>query len=713
MPILWDLESSLIILAGVSSAAVSIYALAAGPRSVSHRFFALGMVILLTETILGGMSLIWGAPDHQEAWLNRRIAITSLVPGCWLMFALALGARNFGERFRRAMRLIVTAFFFFPLSLFLIHRGLFRKDLFPEPDGGLYYSLTGAGVVFHLVFIVLAVVLMVLLEGTLRSSKGVKRWQIKFHSLGILGYFAVRIYSSSHTLLFQSLDVRTETILSSGALILVNILVVAAFTRARVLPEDIYLSEKFISRSVVLLLVGSYLFGVGILTKLFSALGSPLSYQLMTFLVFAALLFLAVLLFSERFKVLLKDGLSRHFQRPRYDYRDIWTTFTEKTSSAEDTADLAGRTANFLAELLELLTVNIWLLDEKNGGIVLAGSTSLSRSPAREDQDPGWGENLLEFLHQETKPFDLHALKDSKLKKYGIEKARLVKGDGMRYVVPLREENELLGFISLDHRVLNKPMGCEEFDLLAAIGLQVSARIQNLKLSRQIQEAREVEALRRFSTFFLHDLKNVASKLSMMLSNFLQHYDNPDFREDALTLVSQTVDNINAMTRKLTEMKEIPDVNPRPADMSKAVGETISEIAFPDKVAIAANYGNVADCLFDPDQFSRVVTNLVMNAMEAVGEAGAISIRTFQENGWAILEVSDDGPGMTERFIATSLFRPFQTTKKKGLGIGLYQCRSIVQAHGGRMAVQSQQGKGTTFQVYLPCAPGAGGDGVS
>ncbi len=100
---------------------------------------------------------------------------------------------------------------------------------------------------------------------------------------------------------------------------------------------------------------------------------------------------------------------------------------------------------------------------------------------------------------------------------------------------------------------------------------------------------------------------------------------------------------------------------------------------------------------------SKVVTNLVLNAAEAVAVHPAKSrFETSQGNGWAVLAVSDNGCGMSPEFLSRSLFRPFQTTKKKGLGIGMFQSKMIVEAHGGQIEVESQPGKGTTFRVLLP-----------
>ena len=106
--------------------------------------------------------------------------------------------------------------------------------------------------------------------------------------------------------------------------------------------------------------------------------------------------------------------------------------------------------------------------------------------------------------------------------------------------------------------------------------------------------------------------------------------------------------------------------------------------------------------LLDPEQIQHVITNLLLNARDAIGQRGQVRVETSCHNGWAVLTVSDDGCGMTPEFLRQSLFRPFQTTKKDGTGIGMFQCKIIVEAHRGRIEVESEPGKGTSIRVFLP-----------
>jgi signal transduction histidine kinase len=132
------------------------------------------------------------------------------------------------------------------------------------------------------------------------------------------------------------------------------------------------------------------------------------------------------------------------------------------------------------------------------------------------------------------------------------------------------------------------------------------------------------------------------------------------------------------------------------------VRESLSGLNGTLKSGLVFECGEVPAIEADPEEIQNVLTNLVLNAHEASGDSGHIVVSTSRENGWVLLTVADDGAGMTPEFIAGSLFKPFQTTKKHGLGIGLFQSKTIVEAHGGRIEVESAPGQGTTFRVLLP-----------
>jgi signal transduction histidine kinase len=189
-----------------------------------------------------------------------------------------------------------------------------------------------------------------------------------------------------------------------------------------------------------------------------------------------------------------------------------------------------------------------------------------------------------------------------------------------------------------------------------------------------------------------------------MLQNLPVHFDDPEFREDVLRGISKTVIHIDNLIGRLSLLRHELKIQPAETDLNEVIVTAIAGLESSGSVLIK-DLNSLPKILIDREQMTKVVTNLVLNATEAVAREGEVRIATAQNNGWAILTVTDNGCGMTAEFINRSLFRPFQTTKKSGLGIGMFQSMMIVKAHGGRIAVASEPGKGTAFQVFLPVPP--------
>ena len=141
---------------------------------------------------------------------------------------------------------------------------------------------------------------------------------------------------------------------------------------------------------------------------------------------------------------------------------------------------------------------------------------------------------------------------------------------------------------------------------------------------------------------------------------------------------------------------------PIEADLNEVVTTTLAGLDGVLKASVVEDLHPVPRVSLDLEHMEKVLTNLVLNAYEATGDRGEIRVITGWRDTWAELSVSDNGCGMPQEFMEQCLFRPFKTTKKQGMGIGLFHSRMIVRAHKGRMEVESQEGVGTTFRVLLP-----------
>ena len=257
-----------------------------------------------------------------------------------------------------------------------------------------------------------------------------------------------------------------------------------------------------------------------------------------------------------------------------------------------------------------------------------------------------------------------------------------------------------------------------QFDLRSRDDLKPLA--DNVELvTKQLREqiARETESHQfqsfvRLSAILTHDLKNAIEALSLTVSNMERHSENAEFRHDTMKTLRGATDNLRGLVARLSNPVNTLSGEhklPRAVDLvpmlKRVVAKTADLNGGPHKVEI-----KLPDSLFalvDVERMDKVVENLVINAREAMtGKAGTITIEAGKTvDRKPFFSVSDTGEGMSRRFIDERLFHPFATTKKLGVGLGLYTCREVVRANGGSIEVRSEQGVGTTFLVVLPSPP--------
>ena len=509
------------------------------------------------------------------------------------------------------------------------------------------------------------------------------------------------------------------------------VLILRSLFRVGHFEVNVYPSHSILHNSLTVMLAGIYLVIVGVLAKVVAFFGGDASFALKAFLVLVSLVLLTMLLLSDRVRLNTKRFVSRHFQRPLYDYRTVWRTFTEGTARRVEQPDLCGQIVKLVSETFQALSVTVWLVDDQKENLAFAASTSLFETKASHLQlDRADAAQVMAALSQHPAPLDLDSSKElwaAPLRRLHPDEFR--KG-GNRVCVPMIAGGELLGVMTLGDRVGAVAYSLQDFDLLKSVSDQAAASLLNIQLSQKLWQAKQLEAFQAMSAFFVHDLKNTASTLSLMLQNLPVHFNDPKFREDALRGISKTVTHINDLIGRLSLLRQELAVQPVESDLNELVMEAlegeetgdspegpgfrklkrqsrevgISQAQEPgaSRIEVQKELRALPKVRVDPIQIRNVITNLVLNAREAVGVGGQIRVETSQRNGWVVLGVADNGCGMTPEFVQRSLFRPFQTTKKKGIGIGMFQCKMIVEAHRGRIEVESEPGRGTAFRVLLP-----------
>ncbi len=670
-------------------------------RSLAHWAFSCGMLVLAGVNCAYGFELGSIEPKKILAWQNGLWLALALLPGPWLLFSLTYARGNYREFLKRWNFALAFAFLV-PPAISIFAWDLTVATIRQDENNHWLVGLATPGAVLNLLLLLSALLVLMNLERTYRAAVGTMRWRIKFMVLGLGVIFAAQAYTTSKIMLFRAIDLWWPSV-NSGALVLGGLLIVRSLVREGNFETDVFPSHSVLHNSLTVLVAGVYLLIVGAVARVVTFFGGNASFTVKAIVVLAGLVLLTLVLLSDRVRMRTRRFVSRHFQRPFYDYRTVWRRFTQATARRVERRELCVEIVKFISEIFQALSVTIWLIEEGQGQLGLAASTSLTEERARElELDAAETAQIMAVLNTHPDPIDL----DASPEKWAVTLRRLQPDDfhkgGNRICVPLNAGGELLGVMMLGDRVSGERFSLQDLDLLKSIGDQVAANLLNIKLSQRLSQAKQLEAFQAMSAFFVHDLKNTASTLSLMLQNLPIHFNDPQFREDALRGIGKTVTHINDLIKRLSMLREELSIQPIEADFNASVNEALKCLDAVAGVELAKEFRPLPKVRIDPVQFQTVVVNLALNARDAVNARGKIRVETAQQNGWVVLTVSDSGCGMNPEFIQRSLFRPFQTTKKQGIGIGMFQCKMIVEAHHGKIEVQSELNKGTTFRILLP-----------
>jgi signal transduction histidine kinase len=263
---------------------------------------------------------------------------------------------------------------------------------------------------------------------------------------------------------------------------------------------------------------------------------------------------------------------------------------------------------------------------------------------------------------------------------------------------------------AIAHGDIDRRIELQSSDDARAIADNINAMTAQLRaqIARE-EESRQFESFVRLSAMLTHDLKNAIEGLSLTVNNMERHFDNEQFRIDAMKGLTNATDKLKAIVARLSRpVSSLSGEHKRPTniDLVPILKRVVAMTAEParGKHAVQTKLPASLYALADPRSVEEVVENLILNALEAMGDnGGTLTLEAGPAaNGEPSFSVSDTGPGMSQTFIDNRLFRPFSTTKKHGIGLGLYTCREVIRAGGGSIEVQSVEGAGTTFRVVLP-----------
>lgn len=606
--------------------------------------------------------------------------------GAWTVALLALlghfHGNNDWRRFERRNPLLAMAGFY---ALVLAERAV--SALSPSLLGSQGALLSG---VAH---IGMAVLGMLLVEQLYRNKPVQERWAIKFACLGVGGMFVYDFYLYSNALLMR--EINAEIWSARGVVNALTVpLIAISIGRSASWSSHIAVSRRALFHSAALFGSATYLMAMGAAGYYLRYVGGAWGSLMQVTFLFGALLLLAGILFSGTFRSWLKVFISKHFYSYNYDYREEWLRFTRTLSKGGP--NLGERTLQAVGELVESAGGVLFVRGETGLCEPVAGWHLPLNLPAEPDDSPfcaflesrQWVVDLQEYAEDPAKYNDV-ALPDWLPR---VARARLV--------VPLILQERLFGFMLLQQPRSSISLNWEVIDLLKIAGSQAASYLAQQEAATALMLARQFESFNRMSTFVVHDLKNLVSQLGLMISNAEKHKHNPEFQADMLETVTLSVQKMRLMLQKLS--RSASQERPVPVMMEKLLTQAVAnKAAFEPRPVLSVEEPRLR-VLADWERLERVLGHLIQNAIEATPKDGKVAIRLCRDDNSVIIEITDTGEGMSEEFIRERLFKPFESTKSAGMGIGAFESREYIHELGGQLAVSSEPPHGSTFRISLP-----------
>lgn len=561
----------------------------------------------------------------------------------------------------------------------------------PLPAGGFADVSLLAG-------LALAVLGLLLVENLFLFTRDSARWTFKHLLIGLGGLFAFDLFLHSGALLLGRTDPMALAARPLVQVLAVPFLLVSA-ARIRTLSFDVTISRETVLHTTALVGSGVYLLGVAAIGYLLRETSMTLGPLVQMLFFMGAVMVLAVLLLSGELRARARMAIARNFFSFTYDYRREWLRFIRTLSDSASRTGLHERAVRAMADVFEC----------SSGALFLRGRGDIYAMAGRYNWSGGAGmlalpNALAERLGERRVVLNLRDGLDLS----GDPAEQAVLGWLRRLnapwlLVPLRLRDEIVGAIVLSEPRAPRDLTWEDEDLLEILGVQVGSYIAEEQASRALFEAQRFERLGQSFSFVAHDLKNMVSQLSLVLQHAEKHGDKPEFQRDTLETIGDSVERMRALLGRLRERAE---TGPDPVAGAADLRAMLLDVVEPRRPALPGlAFGRLDEGIavaVDRLGFTAAIENLVQNAIDAA--RGRIRVSGFAEGGHAVVEVADDGPGMTDAFIRDHLFRPFASTKSTGYGIGMYQTRDLIERWGGHLEIESEVGVGTTARVLMPLA---------
>lgn len=236
--------------------------------------------------------------------------------------------------------------------------------------------------------------------------------------------------------------------------------------------------------------------------------------------------------------------------------------------------------------------------------------------------------------------------------------------------------------------------------------LQDLSELRQLEI--KIRQREKLAAIGDLAAGIAHEVRNPLSSIKGYVTYFGSLFAQGSENRKAAEITAEEVDRVNRVISELLEFARPSELNLAATDLRKLIVHTLGivaqEASFAGVTITTQLDHNLPELMVDPDRITQVVLNILINAIQAMGQGGQLSVATYQREEEVVVDISDTGHGISLENQG-NMFNPYFTTKKNGTGLGLAIVHKIVEDHGGSVHIQSTQDSGTQVSVTLPIHP--------
>ncbi len=652
-----------------------------------------------------------GLSNKQQLFLLLGLSLTS----AWGFVVSMMGVNNLFAYLAESVRNLGWLIFLY----FLLRSGDGREQ--PKSLNYIYFSLTAVLVFQTIVDLLIAninlttdaailmnyssyIFRMLFAAGALVAVHNLytvsapnARWGISLPmaALAALWTYDLNLYTINY--LTQTVSVELIQMRGFAMTLLAPIFIAAALRNSEL---RLRLSRTVAFQSVSLFVIGGYLIAMVLLNTLIELIGGDYARLAQSSVIFAMTIIALLVLPSGQFRAWFKVKLAKNFFQHRYDYRSEWMRFADTIGFSGHDTTFHERVIKSMADILECPS-GLLLTPSSSGQLMLQARWNWSSADVPSNPGTQYMVEFFETTNHIVIMDEARVGKDDRCDPRALPQW-LFDEPNAWLIVPLVHFGKLTGIMVLAKPRIAWTIDWEDMDMLRVVSRQLGSYLAEADSQKKLIEGQQFDQFNRRFAFVMHDIKNLVSQLSILSRNAEKHADKPEFRDDMVDTLQSSVGKMNELLARLSQHNKVKRSLPKYYEVESVVVKALE----PKRLIHPINSEFEPDlcAVFDPVRLETAITHLVQNAIEATENQAPIKVIGKKQGDAVTIQIIDNGCGMSESFVADELFKPFESSKSGGFGIGAYESMSLIETMGGNLRVESTLGRGTRFTISLPAS---------